>query len=125
MLRFTQFGPFDLREGSWETEREVYGKRVIDTIAEYCSGFDDSVEHVEVLAPPDLEERYGLIGGNIMQDECRWTRCSASARCPATATTGRRSPGSACVAAACTRAVACRELRRATARRSSRRNGVA
>jgi phytoene dehydrogenase-like protein len=28
-----------------------------------------SVEHVEVLSPKDIEERFGLIGGNIMQGE--------------------------------------------------------
>jgi len=68
-LCYTQFGPYDLRSGSWETEREVYGQRVVQTIAEYCPGFEDSVEYMEVLAPPDIEERYGLIGGNIMQGE--------------------------------------------------------
>jgi phytoene dehydrogenase-like protein len=68
-LCFTQFGPYDLRDGSWETEREAYGRKVIQTIAEYCPGFEDSVEHIEVLAPPDIEQRYGLIGGNIMQGE--------------------------------------------------------
>lgn len=68
-LCFTQFGPYELREGSWETEREAYGKNVVRTIEEYCPGFEASVEHMEVLAPPDIEERYGLIGGNIMQGE--------------------------------------------------------
>lgn len=68
-LCFTQFGPYELRDGSWETEREAYGRKVVRTIAEYCPGFESSVEHIEVLAPPDLEERYGLIGGNIMQGE--------------------------------------------------------
>ncbi len=69
MLCYTQFGPFELREGSWETEREAYGNSVIRTIAEYCPGFENTVEHMEVLAPPDMEERYGLLGGNIMQGE--------------------------------------------------------
>jgi phytoene dehydrogenase-like protein len=69
MLCYTQFGPFELREGSWETEREAYGNSVIRTIAEYCPGFEKTVEHMEVLAPPDMEERYGLLGGNIMQGE--------------------------------------------------------
>jgi phytoene dehydrogenase-like protein len=68
-LCFTQFGPFDLAEGSWDTEREKYGEKVISIIGKYCPGFASSVEHVEVLAPPDIEERYGLIGGNIMQGE--------------------------------------------------------
>jgi phytoene dehydrogenase-like protein len=68
-LCFTQFGPFELAEGSWETERDVYGKKIIRTLGEYCPGFESSVEQMEVLAPPDIEERYGLLGGNIMQGE--------------------------------------------------------
>ncbi len=68
-LCFTQFGPFELREGSWDTEREAYGKKIVRTLGEYCPGFESCVEHMEVLAPPDIEERYGLLGGNIMQGE--------------------------------------------------------
>jgi phytoene dehydrogenase-like protein len=68
-LCFTQFGPYELRNGSWDTEREAYGRKVVRTIGQYCPGFESSVEHMEVLAPPDIEARYGLIGGNIMQGE--------------------------------------------------------
>jgi len=68
-LCFTQFGPFDLANGSWETERQVYGQRIIDTLAEVCPNLPSSVEHMEVLAPPDIEQRYGLLGGNIFQGE--------------------------------------------------------
>ena len=68
-LCFTQFGPFELAEGSWDTERQAYGKKIIDEIAGYCPGFEGDVEHVEVLAPPDIEERFGLLGGNIFQGE--------------------------------------------------------
>lgn len=68
-LCFTQFGPYDLAEGSWDTEREVYGRKVVSTLDKYCPGFAESVEHIEVLAPPDMESRYGLLGGNIMQGE--------------------------------------------------------
>jgi phytoene dehydrogenase-like protein len=68
-LCFTQFGPYDLAEGSWDTERAKYGQKVISLLDRHCPGFGDSVEHVEVLAPPDMEARYGLIGGNIMQGE--------------------------------------------------------
>jgi phytoene dehydrogenase-like protein len=68
-LCYSQFGPYDLAEGSWDTERERYGQKVISLIDRYCPGFAGSVEHVEVLAPPDIEARYGLIGGNIMQGE--------------------------------------------------------
>jgi len=69
MLAFTQFGPYRLAEGSWDTEREAYGRNVIATLGRYCSNIEAAVEHMEVLAPPDLEERFGLLGGNIFQGE--------------------------------------------------------
>jgi phytoene dehydrogenase-like protein len=69
MLAFTQFGPFELAEGSWDDERERYGKRVVETLGAYLPGIEQLVEHMEVLAPPDLEERFGLLGGNIFQGE--------------------------------------------------------
>ncbi len=69
MLAFTQYGPIELREGSWETERDAYAKRVIDELARYAPGLPDAIEHIEVLTPQDLEDRYGLLGGNIMQGE--------------------------------------------------------
>jgi phytoene dehydrogenase-like protein len=68
-LCFTQFGPFDLADGSWETERDSYGRKIIGLLDEHCPGFAGSVEQLEVLAPPDIEERYGLLGGNIFQGE--------------------------------------------------------
>jgi len=68
-LCFTQLGPYELARGSWDRERNAYGKRVIKTLSEYCPGFADSVEHMEVLAPPDIQERFGLIGGNIFQGD--------------------------------------------------------
>jgi phytoene dehydrogenase-like protein len=69
MLCFTQFGPYRLAEGSWDTEREAYGQKIVRLVEDYCPGFERSVEHVEVLAPPDIEERFGLLGGNIFQGE--------------------------------------------------------
>jgi phytoene dehydrogenase-like protein len=68
-LCFTQFGPFELAEGSWDTEREAYGRKIVGLLEEYCPGAADLVEHAEVLAPPDIEERYGLLGGNIFQGD--------------------------------------------------------
>jgi phytoene dehydrogenase-like protein len=68
-IGFSQYGPFTLREGSWDTEREAYGRRVITEFERYAPGFTDLVEEMEVLAPPDLEERFGLLGGSIHQGE--------------------------------------------------------
>ena len=69
MLAFVQYGPYELAEGDWETERDGFGRRVIETLGEYMPDIEGSVEQIEVLAPPDLERRFGLLGGNIMQGE--------------------------------------------------------
>jgi phytoene dehydrogenase-like protein len=69
MLAFTQFGPIELRQGSWDVERDAYTKRVIDEMSRYAPNLPDVIEHVEVLTPKDLEDRFGLRGGNIMQGE--------------------------------------------------------
>jgi phytoene dehydrogenase-like protein len=68
-LAFTQYGPYTLASGTWDDEREAYGRRVLETLEEYCPGITGSVLHAEVLAPPDIEERFGLVGGNIFQGE--------------------------------------------------------
>src|SRR5262249_3593189 len=61
MLCFAQYGPYSLAEGSWDEEREPFGRRVIDTLGSYCPNLAGAVEHFEVLAPPDLEQRFGLL----------------------------------------------------------------
>jgi phytoene dehydrogenase-like protein len=68
-LCFTQFGPFELRDGTWESEREAYGTRVVRALGEYCPNLEGAVEHMEVLSPADIEQRFGLLGGNIFQGE--------------------------------------------------------
>jgi phytoene dehydrogenase-like protein len=70
MLAFSQYGPYELREGSWdEGGREEWAKRVFRALGEFAPSLESAVEHVEVLAPKDIEERFGLLGGNIMQGE--------------------------------------------------------
>jgi phytoene dehydrogenase-like protein len=70
MLGFSQYGPFELREGSWDDGgRDEYARRALGAIGRYAPGLEDSIEHVEVLSPRDIEERFGLLGGNIMQGE--------------------------------------------------------
>lgn len=66
---FVQYGSYDLAEGTWATRRDAIGRQVVDWI----SGFGDladCVEELEVLGPPDVEERVGLAGGHIFQGEC-------------------------------------------------------
>lgn len=59
-----KYAPYQLRDRSWDQEREPFGDVVIDTVAEYVPGIRDLILHREVLAPGDLETRFGLIEGN-------------------------------------------------------------
>jgi phytoene dehydrogenase-like protein len=70
MLGFSQYGPYELAEGSWdEGGRDDYAARVLKALGEFAPSLESAVEHLEVLTPRDIEERFGLIGGNIMQGE--------------------------------------------------------
>ena len=70
MTCFVQYVPYKLRDESWENgARERLADTVIDTIGEYAPNFRDSVIERQVLTPYDLEQRFGLIGGNIFQGE--------------------------------------------------------
>jgi phytoene dehydrogenase-like protein len=70
MLAFSQYGPYELDEGSWEDGgRDEYAKRVFDALGEHAPKLRNAIEQVEVLSPKDIEARFGLVGGNIMQGE--------------------------------------------------------
>ncbi len=70
MLAFSQYGPYELADGSWdEGGRDDYAARVLKALGEFAPSLESAVEHLEVLTPIDIEERFGLIGGNIMQGE--------------------------------------------------------
>ncbi len=70
MLGFSQFGPYELAEGSWDDGgRDEYARRALAALGEFAPNLERSVERIEVLAPADIEARFGLVGGNIMQGE--------------------------------------------------------
>uniref|UniRef100_A0A8D0E9C4 Pyridine nucleotide-disulfide oxidoreductase domain-containing protein 2 n=1 Tax=Salvator merianae TaxID=96440 RepID=A0A8D0E9C4_SALMN len=64
---FTQYTPYTLAGGKpWgHHEREDFANRVFDCIEAYAPGFKASVIGRDVLTPPDLEQIFGLPGGNI------------------------------------------------------------
>jgi phytoene dehydrogenase-like protein len=67
MSMFTQYAPTNLREGSWEVEKEKYADRCFDILAEYAPNIKRAVIDRQVLSPLDIEQRFGLTGGNIFQ----------------------------------------------------------
>jgi phytoene dehydrogenase-like protein len=68
---FVQYAPYDIKEGPshWPERRDAFGKAVVDTLAEYCPGLWDSILHMQVLTPWDLEQEIGLAEGNIFHGE--------------------------------------------------------
>jgi phytoene dehydrogenase-like protein len=69
MSCFVQYAPYDLRGGSWDDEREKFGDRVVETIAEFAPNLRERILHRQVLTPLDLEREFGLSEGNIFQGE--------------------------------------------------------
>ena len=68
MSMFTQYFPYNLAPGlDLETEKEKYADRCFDLMNQYAPNFKRSVIARQVLSPVDLEQRFGLTGGNIMQ----------------------------------------------------------
>jgi phytoene dehydrogenase-like protein len=67
---FCQQFAFDLPNGrSWHDEKERAADLVIDTVSRYAPNFRSSVLGRTVLSPLDLEEKFGLIGGDIMHGQ--------------------------------------------------------
>ena len=61
---FCQHFPYDV-PGGWDARRDEAADRIIDTVDAYAPGFKASVVGRLALSPIDLEERFGLIGGDI------------------------------------------------------------
>lgn len=70
MSVFSQYAPYTLAEGDWDSRRDEIGRVVIDSIARYCSNLPEALLALETLGPPDIEQRVGLTGGHIFQGEC-------------------------------------------------------
>ncbi len=61
-----QFAP-TLPDGqSWHDAREAAAETIIDTITAHAPNFRDAIVGKVMLSPLDLEEKLGLIGGDIM-----------------------------------------------------------
>jgi len=59
------FSP-DLPNGlDWDAIREPAADLIIDTVTRYAPNFKAAILGRMVLAPPDLESRFGLVGGDI------------------------------------------------------------
>jgi phytoene dehydrogenase-like protein len=70
MSCFVQYAPPRIEGREWtDADRDAFGKACIDQIERYAPGFRDSILHVEVRTPRELEAEVGLTEGNIFQGE--------------------------------------------------------
>ncbi len=66
---FAQYFPFD-RPGGWsEAKREVAADKIVAILGRLAPNLPNAIEHRQVLAAPDLENRFGLVGGHIFHGE--------------------------------------------------------
>ena len=66
---FTQWVPHSWSEEPHRDELDSYADRVIDAYEEAAPGFRASVIQRQVIGPYDMEQEWGLIGGNIFHGE--------------------------------------------------------
>ena len=66
---FLQYAPYTLRGFKWDEIRDTYADHVVDLIQEYAPNIRSVLVARQVLAPLDLERRFGLTGGNIFHGE--------------------------------------------------------
>ncbi len=67
MMAFTQYMPFDTPNTA--KTRDAWAKKIVKEMAAYAPNLEGAIEHIEVLTPKDLEDRFGLLGGSIAQGE--------------------------------------------------------
>jgi phytoene dehydrogenase-like protein len=69
MSLFTQWVPYEWSAEPHTDELEAYADRMIDAYTELAPNLKGAILHRQVLGPYQLEQEYGLIGGNIFHGE--------------------------------------------------------
>ena len=66
---FTQWVPYTYARQTDEDALVAYADRVIGRMEAVAPGFASSVLHRQVIGPRQMQEQYGLVGGNIFHGE--------------------------------------------------------
>jgi len=69
MSLFTQWVPHTYAGAPHEGELAAYADRVLARLETVAPGFTSSVLHRQVIGPHQMQEEYGLVGGNIFHGE--------------------------------------------------------
>jgi phytoene dehydrogenase-like protein len=68
MSVYMQYAPFKLK-GDWESQRKALGQTVVQTLAQYAPNLPELILTHQIITPQDLEDKYGLTGGQIFHGE--------------------------------------------------------
>ncbi len=68
MSIYMQYAPYKLK-GDWHQQGELLGDTVVQTLAQYAPNLTDLIQARQVITPLDLEEKYGLTGGQIFHGD--------------------------------------------------------
>ena len=68
MSIYMQYAPYKLK-GDWEEQRKALGQTVVQTLAQYAPNLPELILTHKIITPLDLEEKYGLTGGQIFHGE--------------------------------------------------------
>jgi phytoene dehydrogenase-like protein len=69
MSLFTEWVPHTFSAAAHDAELADYADRVIARVEEVAPGFSSSILHRQIIGPYEMEQEYGLIGGNIFHGE--------------------------------------------------------
>jgi phytoene dehydrogenase-like protein len=68
MSIYMQYAPYKLK-GDWDEQRKALGQTVVETLAQYAPNLPEMILHHQIITPLDLEEVYGLTGGQIFHGD--------------------------------------------------------
>ncbi|HEX9498084.1 MAG TPA: NAD(P)/FAD-dependent oxidoreductase [Mycobacterium sp.] len=69
MSLFTQWVPADWCQAPHAEKLDAYADRLIDLYDQVAPGFKSSILYRDIVGPHEMEQEYGLIGGNIFHGE--------------------------------------------------------
>ncbi|MGC1451412.1 MAG: NAD(P)/FAD-dependent oxidoreductase [Candidatus Sulfotelmatobacter sp.] len=68
MSIYMQYAPYKLK-GDWEEQRKALGQTVVQTLSQYAPNLPELILTHQIITPRDLEEKYGLTGGQIFHGD--------------------------------------------------------
>src|SRR5580704_752179 len=68
MSIYMQYAPYKLKT-DWESQRKALGQTIVQTLAGYAPNLPEMILTHQIITPLDLEEVYGLTGGQIFHGD--------------------------------------------------------